>query len=303
MAAVRRILCATDLSPASEPAWAFARRLAAASRADVVLLSVLPPLPIPMEGFIDPATYDRLAAGGRAQAEADLQRFVQAAGTGAVRVTSRLVEGDPTTEILATGDREGADVIVVGTHGRAGLERLLLGSVAERVIHLAKRPVITVRPVPPSAAAPASGIRRLLYPTDFSATAQRAWPWARAVAEATGAEVDLLHVLLQVVPERDMDPVVVAQAAARLREQGQAEAALFVAAAGLPRERFAVHLVHGVEAEQIVHIAQARQVDLIVMGTHGRTGLLRLALGSVARRVLHAAPCPVMTVGPEVPAG
>ena len=85
-----------------------------------------------------------------------------------------------------------------------------------------------------------------------------------------------------------------------IREDAQKSADQFLAICGFPRDRIHVHLAHGVEADQIAHLAQARGADLIVMGTHGRTGLLRLALGSVTRRVLHAAPRPVLTVGPGI---
>jgi len=141
-----------------------------------------------------------------------------------------------------------------------------------------------------------------MFPTAFSDAARRAWPWARALAEATGAEVDLLHVLLEAAPDKHLDPAFLARVAAAIREDAQKSADRFLADCGLPRDRIHLLLVHGVETDQIVHWAQARSADLIVMGTHGRTGLLRLTLGSVARRVLHTAPCPVLTVGPQVTA-
>jgi nucleotide-binding universal stress UspA family protein len=158
---------------------------------------------------------------------------------------------------------------------------------------------VTVRPLP-ALPAPDAAIRRIVYPTDFSPAARRAWSWARALAERTGADVDLVHVVLDVVPDRHVDPAFLARAAAAIRAEAEKSAEAFVAGCGLPAGRLSVHLVHGVEAEQIAHWAQARAADVIVMGTHGRTGVLRLALGSVARRVLHTAPCPVLTVGPEV---
>jgi nucleotide-binding universal stress UspA family protein len=299
MTTVRRLLCATDLSPASGPAWAFARRLARATGAELTLVHVLPLVPIPLEAGFDAATYQRLAEGDRQAAERQLDEL--AASAPGLRVATRLVDGSPAQRILEVAAEWGADLAVVGTHGRAGLNRLLLGSVAEQVVQLARCPVVTVRSATP---APASEdpIRRIVYPTDFSLAARHAWPWARALAEATGASVDLVHVLFDVVADRHVDPAFLARAAAAIRAEAQGSADRFVAGCGLPPARVSVHLLHGVETEQIVHWAQSRAADLIVMGTHGRTGILRLALGSVARRVLHAAPCPVMTVGPETTA-
>lgn len=297
MTTVRRVLCATDLSPASDAAWAFARRLGRATGAELALVHVLPPIPIPLEAGFDAATYQRLAEADRGSATTRLEELQAAAG---LRVTTRVVDGPPAPRILEMAADWGADVAVVGTHGRTGLDRLLLGSVAEQVVHLARCPVVTVRSAAPPPA-PEGPIRRLVYPTDFSPAARRAWPWGRALAEATGASVDVVHVLLDVVPDRHVDPAFLARAAAAIRAEAQGHADQFVAGCGLPRDRVSVHLLHGVETDQIVHWAQSRAADLIVMGTHGRTGVLRLALGSVARRVLHAAPCAVMTVGPETP--
>ena len=296
MAAVRRILCATDFSAASAPAWAIARRLALATKAELFLLHVVPWIPVPLEGSFDPQTYQRLMDEGRKEALAGLDQLTRGEAASGLRVTARVEDGPAASRILAVADREGADLVVLGTHGRTGLNRLLVGSVAEQVVQLASHPVVTARPLPGPPGPPGRPIGRIVYPTDFSPASRRAWPWARALAEASGAEIDLLHVLLEVVPDRHVDPAFLARASEAIEEDARKSADQFLEGAGLPRERVHVHLVHGVEAEQIVHWAQARSADLVVMGTHGRTGLLRLALGSVTRRVLHAAPCPVLTV-------
>jgi nucleotide-binding universal stress UspA family protein len=300
MTTLRRILCATDLSSASGPAWGFAQRLALATKADLLLLNVVPWLPVPLEGAFDPQTYQRLTDEGREEALTELDRLAHGDVDPSLRIVVRVEDGPAASRILAIAELEGADVVVLGTHGRTGLNRLFVGSVAEQVVQLAKCPVVTVRPLPEPEGRPARPLARLLYPTDFSPASRRAWPWARAIAEASGADVELVHVMIEVVPDRHMDPAMLARAAAAIREDAQRSADEFVADCGLPRERVAVHLAHGVEAEQVVHRAQARGADLIVMGTHGRTGLVRLALGSVTRRVLHTAPCAVLTVGPHV---
>jgi nucleotide-binding universal stress UspA family protein len=300
MVTLRRILCATDLSDASAPAWTFAQRVALAAQAELTLLHVVPLASIPMDAGLDAGTLQRLLDEERDLARARMGELVARAAPG-LGAAAQLSEGPAASRILQIAEESGAALVVVGTHGRTGLNRLLVGSVAEQVVQLATCPVVTVRPTPelPPADAP---ITRLLYPTDFSPAARQAWPWVRALAAATGAHVDLAHVLLEVVPDRHVDPAVLARTAAAMRAEGERNAAEFVQGCGLPAARVSVHLGHGVESEQIVNWAQALRADLIVMGTHGRTGLLRLALGSVARRVLHAAPCPVLTVGPEVSA-
>jgi nucleotide-binding universal stress UspA family protein len=297
MPTLRRILCATDLSPASAPAWGFARRLARGAGARLTLFHVVPFVPIPIEGAIDAETYQRLLEDERKDALDRLAVLVQEAS--GVSVDVRVEEGPPAPRILEAAEQDATDLVVVGTHGRTGLDRLLLGSVAEHIVHLAKTPVVTVRAV--AGWTPSGELTRLLYPTDFSETAERAWPWVRLLAEATGASVDLLHVVREVVSDREVDPAILARAAELIRQDARQRADAFIAKSGLPAARVTVHLADGVEADQIAHVAAARRADLVVMGTHGRTGFLRLALGSVARRVLHHAPCPVLTVGPEVP--
>jgi nucleotide-binding universal stress UspA family protein len=173
-----------------------------------------------------------------------------------------------------------------------------MGSVAERVVQLATLPVITVRPLP-DRVSPEQPVARILFPTDFSDASRQAWPWARTLAEVTGADVDLVHIMLEVVPDRHMDPAFLASMATAIRVDAEKSVARFLASAGLPRERIHVHLLHGVEDAEIVRRARDGRADLIAMGTHGHTGVIRLALGSVARRLLHAAPCPVLTIGPR----
>jgi nucleotide-binding universal stress UspA family protein len=298
MPALQRILCATDLSPASDPAWHFAQRLAAAAKTELRLLHVVPLVPLPFDGGIDPNTYVRLIEAGRAEATATCERLAAAARRQGLDVLIRITEGHAATRILeAIG--EDVDVVVLGTHGRTGLNRLLVGSVAEHVVQASVRPVVTVRPLPPSPDPAALPIRRLLYPSDFSPASTRAWPWVKKIATATGAEVDLLHVLLEVVPDRHLYPAFQTAAAEAIRKDAERNAEKFLDTCGLPLEKVQLHLVHGIESEQIAEWAARRDADLIVLGTHGRTGILRLALGSVARRVLHTAPCPVLTVGPE----
>lgn len=301
MTGLRRILCATDFSAASSPAWEFAQRLALATKAELLLVHVVPWIRVPVEGAFDPRTYQRLIEEGRAEAVAACDRLVGSAIDRGLRVAVRIEDGPVVARILAVADGEGADVVVLGTHGRTGLNRILVGSVADQVVQLATHPVITVRPLPASGGSPRRPIARILYPTDFSLASRKAWSWVKALAEATGADVDLLHVLFEVVPDRHLDPALLAQAAGAIREDAQKSVEQFVETCGLPRARMHVHLGHGVEADQIVHRAQVSSADLIAMGTHGRTGLLRLALGSVTRQVLHTAACPVLTVGPHVP--
>ncbi len=146
MAAIRRIVHATDFSPASRPAFRRALDLARANRAELIALHVVtPPIPYTPDGYALPQTYDRLLADMRAAAQKQLDRLVARAKAGGVRARGLLREGLPHDRIARAARSARADLLVIGTHGRTGLARLFLGSVASRVIATAPCPVLSVR--------------------------------------------------------------------------------------------------------------------------------------------------------------
>ncbi|MBI2460362.1 MAG: universal stress protein [Candidatus Rokubacteria bacterium] len=299
MTTIQRILHPTDLSPASAPAWGYARLLGRLFKAEVLLLHVVPPIPVPGEGYFPPNLYEEMQRAGHQEAHEGLERLVAGAGDPTLRTAVHIGEGAVAPRILAVAAAEAADLIVMGTRGRGGLGRLLLGSVADAVVRLAPCPVLTVRARPEAPEAVPSRLTRICYATDFSATARAAWPWAVALAEASGAEIDLVHVVFTPVPDRHLSAEMLATMARRLREAGRAQAEGLLRGSPLPPERVQIHIGSGVVGDQIVHRAQSRSADLIVMGTHGWSGLLRWMLGSVAHEVIQTAPCPVLTIGPE----
>ena len=143
---VRRILHPTDFSTASGPAFAKALSLAKDNGAELLIVTVLDALPpLASEAYVSRETYDRIAAEGRAAAQRRLDRPVARARNAGVRVRSRVLEGSAHEQIVRTAKRERSDLIVMGTHGRTGLTKLLIGSVAGRVISMAPCPVVTVR--------------------------------------------------------------------------------------------------------------------------------------------------------------
>ena len=136
MPRIRRILHATDFSAASTPALRWAIELARANRAQLLVLHVMTPpaLAMPGEGYVSPALYENLESSARAQA--------RKAGA---RATGLLLEGVPHELIARAARSRKADLLVIGTHGRSGLAKLFLGSVATRLVSMAPRPVLTVR--------------------------------------------------------------------------------------------------------------------------------------------------------------
>jgi nucleotide-binding universal stress UspA family protein len=146
-ATFRHVLHATDFSRASARAFATAVGLARAGRAPLTIAHVLAPF-VPVaagEGFILPETYERLDASARGAARKQLDRLVAKARRAGARATGLLLDGAPHEQIVRAARSRRADVVVIGTHGRTGLTRFFLGSVAARVVALAPCPVLTVR--------------------------------------------------------------------------------------------------------------------------------------------------------------
>jgi nucleotide-binding universal stress UspA family protein len=307
MSPVQRILCGTDLSPASEPAWAEAQLLARLLGAEIVLLHVVSPLVIPPgvgpEVYVPPHLYQQLVDDADRDARERLARLCDRRAPSSAKVTTRVEHGMAADRILHVAAEDGADMCVLGTHGRTGLGRVLLGSVADRVVRLARCPVVTVRARPGVPVAMPDRLTRICYATDFSASAHAAWPWVLTLAEAARAEVDLVHVMPEVVAGREVPAALIGQTAEGFRAHGEAQARRLIDAGPLPAARAHPLILAGPPAAAIVRSAETRSADLIVMGTRGWSGLRRWMLGSVALHVIQAAPCAVLTVGPGAPEG
>ena len=140
-----RILVPTDFSAGSERAWAVARQLAGPLGAELILFHVVVEAPLFSEGPFTMKHARGVFSAARDWANTSLGDWTAAATAAGLRARSIVGTGAPHEEILVTAAREHADLIVMGTQGRSGLDRALLGSVAERVIRLAPCPVLAVR--------------------------------------------------------------------------------------------------------------------------------------------------------------
>ena len=144
-----------------------------------------------------------------------------------------------------------------------------------------------------------SRLRRILHPTDFSRASNAAFARAVAMAKADRAELMLVHVMALPVPmagEGYISPNVYEDLEASARKHAEKRLATLRDKARASGVKVSVLLLEGVAHEQIVRAAKSKKADLIVIGTHGRTGFAKLFLGSVASRVVTAAHCPVLTV-------
>jgi nucleotide-binding universal stress UspA family protein len=211
-----------------------------------------------------------------------------------VQATQAVRTGVPHEAILEYATEQGVDLVVMGTHGRTGVERYLLGSVTEKVVRLSDAPVLTVKSMAEDAVT--YPYEDVLVPTDGSDGAAAATDLAVDVASTYGARLHALSVVDTMAMGLDVrsDAVVErlegeARRAVETVERRAADTA--VAATETAVERGTPH-------GTIRSYAEANGIDLVVMGTHGRSGLERYLLGSVAEKTVRTSPAPVVTVRP-----
>ncbi|SFS88799.1 universal stress protein [Halostagnicola kamekurae] len=204
-----------------------------------------------------------------------------------VTVRSKLVQGNPRDVIVRYGSSIGADLVVMGTHGRGGLERYVLGSVAAHVANTAPMPVLTICGTDDSRAT--YPYETVLVPTDGSDHATTALKHAAAVATQTDATLSLLTVLEESMlgvgdddERRAKAEELLDEAASTARSEGVEDVVTAVESGSVARE--------------ISGYADTEGADLIVMGTHGRQGVDQHLLGSITERVLRTASVPVLTL-------
>ncbi len=205
----------------------------------------------------------------------------------------------PAPAIVSYAERCDIDLIVMGTHGRRGVRRLLLGSTAEEVVRTAPCPVFTVRSRDPSAAVALKEIASILVPLDFSRHSQTALCHAKELAAVYDARLDLLHVVedwlwlypafyTDVMNSVGIDPDLEGKAAEELKQ--------FYHETEGPDTDVDIHIWKGHAAREIIRFATEHGSDLVVMSTHGLGGLEHVLLGSVAEKVVRRSPAPVFTV-------
>lgn len=146
MSHIRRILHPSDFSRASRIAFTKAVEMAGANRAELLLVHVLAPaVPMVGDGYLSPQIYEEIETSARAHAQKQLDALAATAKKAGVRAKTLLLGGVAHEQITRAARSKRADLIVIGTHGRTGLAKLFLGSVAGRVVSTASCPVLTVR--------------------------------------------------------------------------------------------------------------------------------------------------------------
>ena len=297
-----RILVPLDGSARAEIILSQVGRILRREDAEILLLRVVN-LPRFVEG-VD------LAALRRAELEAAqkyLQEIARRFHDSGAKVHGRVVEGSPADAILDVATAEGATLIAMSTHGRGGLARWAMGSVAEKVARAADIPLLLVRSFrrgPTEDLEPAVPLElpfhRILVPVDGEATSTSIITPAEKLGLLYGSEVLVLHVRPPyfppgaILPGMEAAMPLLTPAPLRADEDATTEAAAErFRHAGLRARRMSVE---GDPATAILDVASMENVDLIAMGSHGRSGISRWALGSVAERVLRSAEVPLLLI-------
>lgn len=297
-----RILFPTDFSTCADRALTYAVDLTDRVDARLHFLHVVNELSPELYGISDPQERaTALRSQIRAGAETRLHDLVPDTQGANIETTVVLRSSyDVGDAIIEYVDEESVDFVVMGTHGRKGLDRLMLGNIADTVLRQASCPVMTVREE--VADSDRVDVGRILAPVDFSETSRKALSLADDVAQAYQAELHLLFVAekrfvptfsdtgLPGVSVVEMDPSIVENAEAGLRQLGES--------LGRPDDQTRYHVRNGRATEEIIDCADASKMDLVVMGTRGLGGVDRILLGSTTETVARRAPCPVVSRSP-----
>jgi len=298
------ILVPIDGSALAAEALPFARALL---RPDdrLLLLRVAPaaePLTTPLTGTVL-ASQDEIGAIWRQAADAELETAAAASGVDRARIETLVETGEPAERIVAAAAARGDTIIVMSSHGRGALGRAIFGSVADRVAHTATVPVMIVRPGKEELPAGAALFRRIVVPLDGSELAEAALPEAKALAVHLGVPILLVRAVdptswlpyaAGVSPTPALSPDITTEIIDQARQE--ANASLTASAAKLQGGGITV-TQRVLEGSPYFAIADALQPgDLLVMTSHGRSGIRRWLMGSVAEKLVREAPVPVMIV-------
>jgi len=305
MIEIKTILCAIDFSDYSRRALDHAVAIARWYESTITVLHVcsvapvaayVPGSPIFESAVLTPADRERLTG--------EIGRFAEAADLADVPIEIVIREGSVATEILEQAMH--ADLLVIGTHGRSGFDRLVLGSVTEKVLRKASCPVLTVPAHAPNAV-PATPVvfKRILCPVDFSDSSMHALNYALSLAQEADARLTVLHVMaydLEVEAPEMYETVIFDRRLSVADYRSRCEACslerLKAAVPDTVRAYCTVEtlLATGKPYREILRVAAEQQADLIVMGVQGRGAADVMVFGSTTQHVVRQATCPVLTI-------
>lgn len=300
------ILVPLDGSELSETMLPYAVALARATSCELALLRVVQPLNTagPIFGGMETLELSwQILEGDEAQAKKYLEGVVRRLQAEALVAKAKVLKGEPATTIVTYAEQDPhVQLIAMSTHGTSGLGRWAFGGVAEKVLRASPVPLLLVRPQEEKEGSQephTPAYRTILVPLDGSAFAEQALEQARALASTTGAALVLVTVLFPRGAYAENEVLTNEPWAIVEKEETERTTAYLadmtqqLRSAGLETQS---RLEYGYPPEVILQVSEEMQADLLVMSTHGRGGLQRLWLGSVAMKVVQGTAAPVLLV-------
>jgi nucleotide-binding universal stress UspA family protein len=289
MADIRRILCPTDFSEFSDIAFRYALSIAQHYRGKLLVQHVVESWQHPEAAFVPAHYYVEFRSHLLHKGEEELQRFVKNHANNGIRPEPVVEQGIAADSILALAEAQEVDLIVMGTHGRRGFDRLMVGSVTERVLRKASCPVLAVhkpsRDFLSLREQDPIRLNRILFCTDFSDNSRRALGHALSLTAEYNAELTLLHVLKDIPGASIIDEAIA-------MEQLDSLIPLEKLKAGRIRSM----VRRGSAYEQIIQFALETRPDIVIMAVRGHGALNLAVFGSTTYRVIQLGPCPVLAV-------
>ncbi|MDA1188929.1 MAG: universal stress protein [Chloroflexi bacterium] len=293
----KRVLVTLDGSPLAEQALPYARLLSKGLGIPLVLFRAYNPMPdmaYPPSG----AAWDRISDMMRDEAAGYLTRQAKLLRNGDVDATTAMEAGNPTDEIIQEAERQRTTLVVMTTHGRSGVARGILGSVATRVVNAGNIPVFLVKAKDKPASANSITLDTILVALDGSPLAEQALPHVNTLAKSLDLNVVLLNIHEQMHVEVDFIGRSKSPNEKSFREY-EAKAAeylekLATKVKGQGVTKVEQRIEHGQPADVFADIARDLPNSFIAITTHGRSGLGRWIMGSVADRVVREANVPVL---------
>ena len=292
----KRILVPLDGSGLAERALVPALALAEAMLAKVFIIRVAVPLSL----NLDPKFYQHIIELRRDEAKRYLRSIQSRFASSAAEIEAQVVVGRGARSIINFVQEEEIDLIVMSSHGRSSVNRWIYGSVADKVVHNAPCAKVIIHP---QVIIDPCSIKRILVPLDGSSLAEQALEPALALAEAMSAELIFLQVTT--APQIFVQPVSDRPGLDDVMEAVELETSAYLqsvqATMGDSPVSSSLCVTSGPAAENIIDIADSQKVDLIVICSHGRSGIEQWAFGSVAEKVLRGANCVTLVIqGQEV---
>ena len=293
----KRILVATDFSECSRVALDICISASKCMKTKLYVLHTIEKFPHDYVHLLSGTAHSNMKQKLEEEAMNKIKAMLPEELLGSEDIVPIVRFGKPFLEIIKVAKEKDVDLMAIGTHGRAGVDRVILGSVAERVVRKAGCTVMVIRN------RKYVGFKRIIVPIDFSDCSRKALEYAAATARAHRSKLTILHVYEESFIEpyvRAANTEEEAQEIVRsIEKDNEVKYDDFLKKIDLSGVEYDKLLRKGIPSNEIVETAREQQAQLIVVGTHGRSGIKHMLIGSDAEEVVRNAPCDIVVVKPE----